>query len=104
MDNTEKDLVYFRKNAEEDYLHTPISVLRYISELESNIFSNMSFEFAAKFARNNIKIKHTYFTDKEYMTMQGNNIIFEDGTSIMSGDWMEGKDYLLTGWSLYEES
>jgi hypothetical protein len=30
-----KDLNYFRKNAEEDYIKTPISVLRYITELES---------------------------------------------------------------------
>ena len=30
-----KDLNYYRSNAEEDYLKTPISVLRYISELES---------------------------------------------------------------------
>ena len=29
-----KDLEYWRLNAEEDYLHTPISVLRYIGELE----------------------------------------------------------------------
>ena len=29
-----KDLGYWKNNAEEDYLHTPISVLRYISELE----------------------------------------------------------------------
>jgi hypothetical protein len=29
-----KDLGYWKKNAEEDYLTTPISVLRYISELE----------------------------------------------------------------------
>ncbi len=29
-----KDLDYFRKNAEEDYMTTPISVLRYITELE----------------------------------------------------------------------
>lgn len=31
---TEKDLEYYRKNAEEDYLTTPISVLRYIGEME----------------------------------------------------------------------
>jgi hypothetical protein len=31
-----KDLAYWRANAEEDYLTTPISVLRYISELESS--------------------------------------------------------------------
>jgi hypothetical protein len=29
-----KDLKYYRENAEEDYLTTPISVLRYIGELE----------------------------------------------------------------------
>ena len=29
-----KDLEYWRKNAEEDYLRVPISVLRYIVELE----------------------------------------------------------------------
>jgi len=29
-----KDLTYWKNNAEEDYMTTPISVLRYISELE----------------------------------------------------------------------
>jgi hypothetical protein len=29
-----KDLEYWRLNAEEDYINTPISVLRYIGELE----------------------------------------------------------------------
>ena len=29
-----KDLAYYRANAEEDYLAVPISVLRYISQLE----------------------------------------------------------------------
>lgn len=29
-----KDLKYWKNNCEEDYLHTPISVLRYIRELE----------------------------------------------------------------------
>lgn len=32
-----KDLEYYRKNAEENYSTTPISVLRYISEMESSI-------------------------------------------------------------------
>ena len=31
-----KDLKYWKNNCEEDYLHTPISVLRYITELEKN--------------------------------------------------------------------
>jgi hypothetical protein len=30
----DKDLEYWKNNCEEDYLHTPISVLRYIGELE----------------------------------------------------------------------
>jgi len=34
METKNKDLEYYRKNAEEDYLTTPISVLRYISEME----------------------------------------------------------------------
>ena len=29
-----KDLKYYRENAEEDYLTTPISVLRYIGEVQ----------------------------------------------------------------------
>jgi archaellum component FlaD/FlaE len=34
---TEKTLSYWRKNAEEDYMTTPISVLRYIQKLEGEI-------------------------------------------------------------------
>ena len=34
METTKKDLEYYRKNAEEDYLTTPISVIRYITEME----------------------------------------------------------------------
>jgi hypothetical protein len=33
----EKDLNYFKQNAEEDYMKTPISVLRYITELEQRL-------------------------------------------------------------------
>lgn len=33
MENT-KDLNYYKNNCEEDYINTPISVLRYITELE----------------------------------------------------------------------
>ena len=32
-----KDLEYWKKNAEEDYITTPISVLRYITELEKRV-------------------------------------------------------------------
>lgn len=34
MKEEDKDLEYWRKNAEEDYMIVPISVLRYITELE----------------------------------------------------------------------
>ena len=34
MNEEKKDLEYYRKNAEENYLTTPISVLRYITEME----------------------------------------------------------------------
>lgn len=36
MELENKDLEYWKNNAEEDYLHTPISVLKYITELESS--------------------------------------------------------------------
>jgi len=35
--STEKDLNYYKANAEEDYKQVPISVLRYISELETAV-------------------------------------------------------------------
>ena len=34
-----KDLSYWKANAEEDYMKVPISVLRYISELEERSYS-----------------------------------------------------------------
>jgi len=34
MEKQEKDLAYWKANAEEDYMKVPISVLRSISELE----------------------------------------------------------------------
>ena len=32
-----KNVQYYKDNCEEDYLHTPISVLRYIGELEKQL-------------------------------------------------------------------
>ena len=34
-----KDLAYWKENAEEDYMKVPISVLRYITELEERMYS-----------------------------------------------------------------
>tara|TARA_R100000951_G_scaffold114921_1_gene121355 strand:+ start:1635 stop:2186 length:552 start_codon:yes stop_codon:yes gene_type:complete len=38
----EKDLNYYKNNCEEDYLNTPISVLKYINELENTIEKSKS--------------------------------------------------------------
>jgi hypothetical protein len=37
MNNDKKDLNYWKENAEENYMTTPISVLKYITELEKHI-------------------------------------------------------------------
>jgi hypothetical protein len=61
----------------------------------------MTFEEAKEQARKGIKVTHQYFTKDEYMTMQDNQIIFEDGCKIFVDEWANGKDYLNDGWSLY---
>lgn len=40
MNEEKKDLEYWKNNCEEDYITTPISVLRYIGELEKAINKN----------------------------------------------------------------
>lgn len=57
---------------------------------------------AKDLAQQGIKVTHRYFTSEEYMIMKGNRIVFEDGNEIMFNDWVEGKDYLNEGWSLFE--
>lgn len=39
-----KDLNYWKKNAEEDYMKVPISVLRYITELEKLVLPQTNIE------------------------------------------------------------
>ena len=41
MDSNEKDLKYWKDNCKDDYLHTPISVLKYISKLEEENVINV---------------------------------------------------------------
>jgi hypothetical protein len=43
-----KDLSYYKANAEENYLAVPISVLRYISELEERMYSEEDFKLFAR--------------------------------------------------------
>lgn len=62
----------------------------------------MNFEEAKTLARTGVKMTHKYFTPDEYMTMNGNTIIFEDGAKINADVWSEGKEYLLEDWSKFE--
>lgn len=64
-------------------------------------YISLTLQQAKELARSGTKLTHSTFTDKEYLTMQGNLITFEDGVKIMWHDWVEGKDYLKTGWSIY---
>lgn len=62
----------------------------------------MTLAEALALAKQGVKVTHTYFTPEEYLTMQGNLIIFEDGAKIFANEWLAGKDYLLEGWSEYQ--
>lgn len=61
----------------------------------------MSFEEAKTLARQGVKMTHRYFSEKEYITIKGNIIIFEDGVEIFINDWIEDKPYFLEGWSTF---
>ena len=63
----------------------------------------MTLEEAKTLARQGIKVTHEYFLPEEYVTMQGNMIIFEDGSKIFFNEWTESKPYLLNGRSTYEK-
>jgi hypothetical protein len=52
-----KDLAFYRANAEEDYMTTPISVLRYITELEKQKAPEM-LEMLKYFVENNMLSAH----------------------------------------------
>lgn len=63
----------------------------------------MTLEEAKELAQQGVKVTHQYFTDDEYMTMQGNLILFEDGVKIFFDDFIGNKDYFKTGWSRFEK-
>lgn len=62
----------------------------------------MTLEEAKKLAQQGVKVTHTYFTDDEYMTMEGHTVVFEDGVTISIEEWTKDKDYLNEGWSRYK--
>ena len=61
----------------------------------------MTLQEAKELAQQGIKVTHEYFTDNEYMYMQGNVIIFEDDVEIFFDEWTKDKPYLLEGWSIF---
>lgn len=61
----------------------------------------MTFEEAKPLAQQGIKMTHQYFSEEEYMTMKGNLVVFEDGVEIFVQEWMQGKEWLNDGWSVY---
>jgi hypothetical protein len=63
----------------------------------------MTLQEAKELAQQGVKMKHEYFTSDEYMTMDGNYVIFEDGIEIHFDEWTKGKDYLLEGWSKFDK-
>lgn len=63
----------------------------------------MTLEEAKAKAQKGIKVTHIYFTSEEYMTMEGNQIIFEDGAKIFFDEWVKDKDYLNEGWSEFKQ-
>jgi len=76
-DQPKKDLNYWKANAEEDYLQVPISVLRYITELEKEVESKYSEEEV-----------------KSQANVLLNNLLYKQGfnTNMIGGivnDWFE---------------
>ena len=66
---------------------------------------NMTLDEAKEYAQQGVKVTHRHFSNDEYLTMQGNMIIFEDGCKIYIDDWLNGMwnvDRMLTDWSLYK--
>lgn len=62
----------------------------------------MNLAEAKELAQKGVKVTHEYFTPKEYLTMKGNIVVFEDGAEIYFDEWTKGKDYLLEGWSEFK--
>ena len=65
-----KDLEYWRLNAEEDYITTPISVLRYISELEK--VSDEKREGVEKMINQHRVLKHLTLVNPRHLQMTSN--------------------------------
>lgn len=61
----EKDLNYWKKNAEEDYMKVPISVLRYITELENSLYTKEDMKEAYQEGKSYVADTPPYFDNFE---------------------------------------
>jgi hypothetical protein len=100
-----KDLKYYRENAEDNYMTTPISVLRYISELEQALeaLTNNQGDFL-KWCNTPICSKSGGFGYTKRVTAQAPDydsysIIDETGDSLLpDGTWLSAEE-LYEYWS-----
>jgi hypothetical protein len=61
----------------------------------------MTLQEAKALAEQGTKVTHDYFTPSEWMIIENDNVVFEDGVKMNFDEWVKDKDYLLTGWSKY---
>ena len=73
----ENDLNYYRNNCEEDYIKTPISVLRYISELEVAI----NYTHSCETLKDEEEMTFTKWLNKWNWEQIGNSYVFKRGES-----------------------
>lgn len=67
FDGVVRDLDYWKNNAEEDYIATPISVLRYISELEKEVDKKYNLDDVYSIMRMCLGMKESGKTDIEIL-------------------------------------
>jgi hypothetical protein len=65
----------------------------------------MTKEEAIKAMREGKKVTHTYFGSKEWMTMQGNIVVFEDGVTMWESEFWELRQGIgfENGYSLFNQ-
>lgn len=63
----------------------------------------MTLEEMIPLAQQGVKMTHRYFTNEEWLILRGNVILFEDGVEIFLKEWVGDKDYLKTGWEVWEK-
>ncbi len=62
-------------------------------------------EEAIELMKTGVKMRHRHFSDYEWMYMEGNTVILEDGVKCPSHEfwrWRPEKSWL-TGWAKFEE-